>query len=366
MPFTKSALQYYDPDDLEGQPVGLESLMALYSFYEGQDNGPTGPPPVGTVREDDMSSELLGSYSAYGYLASTRLRAPFLGDAGARFQVAVSSIITAPGVPYGRKSFALNMVSGRMERRDADPGAPYQLAAPVSTITPRRSEDAIILWMNEYANRLVNGTYRVGKNSFRRYGNVHPIAMSILLYPNRTFGSATNECSSRVSRCVTRGVEVVASAVHAYEIRRAIYSIRIRIVQPGEEGYLSPSDRGFHSCQLRSRRWTLTSNETGEEEHVSGEGVMGFYPLLLDNGGHLVYYGRDADHASLIDECEEETFVYQSMSNVYEEEDERGGAMSGRLQFVPGSLRGPMGPEFDVVVASFPLPTFSDGDLYVY
>ena len=226
----------------------------------------------------------------------------------------------------------------------------------------------MIVWLSEYAKRLANGMYAVGKISNSSSTE------AILLYPTLN-GSATtittdaagrphtaSRPSSRVSRCVTRGIEVVASSVHSYEMACAIYSIRIRIVQPGEEGYESPSERGFHSCQLRSRRWTLTSNETGEEEPVSGEGVRGFYPLLLDNGGHRVYYGHDATHASLVDEREEETFVYQSMSNVCE----GGGTMSGTLQFLPGSLRGPTGPEFDVVVASFPLPTFSDGDQYVY
>ena len=198
-------------------------------------------------------------------------------------------------------------------------------------------------------------------------------AEAILLYPTLN-GSATTVVSvatgsphttsrptSRVSRCVTRGVEVVASAVHAYEIRRAIYSIRIRIVQPGEAGYESPSERGFHSCQLRSRRWTLTSNETGEEEHVSGEGVMGFYPLLFDNGGHCVYSGPSAANAHQ-KACSFEAFVYQSMSNVYE----GGGTMNGELEFVPDGLILPTGPAFDVVVAPFPLPTFADGDQYIY
>eukprot|EP00562_Extubocellulus_spinifer_P035538 CAMPEP_0178691382 /NCGR_PEP_ID=MMETSP0699-20121125/6589_1 /TAXON_ID=265572 /ORGANISM="Extubocellulus spinifer, Strain CCMP396" /LENGTH=629 /DNA_ID=CAMNT_0020336603 /DNA_START=171 /DNA_END=2060 /DNA_ORIENTATION=- len=364
LPFTKSTLPYYDPDDpLEGRPRGLESLMAMYSFYEGQDNGQTGPPPRGTVREeDDMSSGLLGSYSAPygGYRASTRLRAPVFGgtNASAGFEVAVASIATAPGVAHARKIFALNMVSGRMELQHTDPNAPGQLAAPTSTITPRRSEDAIILWMNEYANRLVNGTYRVGKSSFVRYEQ-----MSVLLYPNRTIGSATNECGSRVSSCVTRGVEIVASAVHAYEINRAIYSVRIRIVQPGEKGYESPSERGFHSCQLRSRRWTLTSTDSGETDHISGDGVTGLYPLLLDDGGHRVYAGQNAvDATREVGASASEAFVYQRVSNVYE----GGGTMSGTLQFVPGSIRQPMGPEFDVVVASFPLPNFVDGDQYIY
>mmetsp|Transcript_21537 Transcript_21537/g.46575 ORF Transcript_21537/g.46575 Transcript_21537/m.46575 type:complete len:746 (+) Transcript_21537:84-2321(+) len=388
LPFTKTTLGY-QPEEWavqsphhRGQPLGLESLMAVYAFYAGQDFGP--PFPSYTGQEygprdaDSLFAGLLGSYSAYDFFSSTRLYVPTCED-GKRCTVAVARerVTTVHG--HG-KTFTLDLTMGCMCTPEVHAGddegryiTSYRSAAPISSITPGLPRDSIIVWLNEYANRLENGMYSVGKI---RPNDAGSAATAILLYPTlngsattvvsdavgEPHTTATNRPSRRVSRCVTRGIEVVASAVHAHDSNRAIYSIRIRIVQPGEEGYLSPSDRGFHSCQLRSRRWTLTSNETGEEEHVSGEGVTGCYPLLLDNGGHHLYYGGGAALASLIEEREEETFVYQSMSNVYE----GGGTMSGTLQFVPGNLRGPTGPEFDVVVASFPLPTFRDGDPFVY
>jgi len=393
LPLSRTTLRY-EPYDPEFQPVGLESLLALYAFYIGQGG-------ERLIDPQSFAAGLLGSYSAYQHFASTRLCVLSPCTDGRRCIVAESSVSLnhPPLVPH--KVFTLDLTGGGVcvppELRQDDEGryiTSYRKATPQSTITPGLSRDSIIVWLNEYANRLENGMYSVGKIRPNDAGSaatailLYPTlngsattittdatkAKAILLYPTLNGAATTvvgdamgephtaSRPSSRVSRCVTRGVEVVASAVHAHEINSAMYSIRIRIVQPGEEGYLSPSDRGFDCCQLRSRRWILTSAETAEEEHVSGEGVIGFFPLLLDNGGHYPCHGWDAAHVSLFEEREEETFVYQSMSNVYE----GGGTMSGTLQFVPGNLSGPTGPEFDVVVESFPLPKFVDGDQYIY
>eukprot|EP00562_Extubocellulus_spinifer_P016789 CAMPEP_0178609262 /NCGR_PEP_ID=MMETSP0697-20121206/38560_1 /TAXON_ID=265572 /ORGANISM="Extubocellulus spinifer, Strain CCMP396" /LENGTH=604 /DNA_ID=CAMNT_0020247841 /DNA_START=1 /DNA_END=1810 /DNA_ORIENTATION=- len=423
LPFTKTTLGYQAEEwavqspHHRGQPLGLESLMAYFGppfpSYTGQEYGPRDA--------DSLFAGLLGSYSAYDFFSSTRLYVPTCED-GKRCTVAVARERVNNVHGHG-KTFTLDLTMGCMCTPEVHAGddegryiTSYRSAAPISSITPGLPRDSIIVWLNEYANRLENGMYAVGKIIPNEAGSaataillyptlngsattvvsdavgephttatnrpsrrvsrcvtrgievvasaVHAArqqqgyptlngsattittdatkAKAILLYPTLNGAATTvvgdamgephtaSRPSSRVSRCVTRGVEVVASAVHAHEINSVIYSIKIRIVQPGEEGYLSPSDRGFHSCQLRSRRWTLTSNETGEEEHVSGEGVIGFFPLLLDNGGHYPCHGWDAAHVSLFEEREEETFVYQSMSNVYE----GGGTMSGTLQFV--------------------------------
>ena len=63
-----------------------------------------------------------------------------------------------------------------------------------------------------------------------------------------------------------------------------IYSIRIRLLDPSEEGGLSEEARGFRTAQLRSRHWLISKGEGEEPEHVNGEGVIGRYPLLREGG----------------------------------------------------------------------------------
>lgn len=148
----------------------------------------------------------------------------------------------------------------------------------------------MILWLEKYAGRLDSGTYVVGDI-------ISPLgypAKAIRLFP---MAGASN--NNRVSRCVTRGIEVVASAVPAYEIGRTIYSVRIRLVEPGEDGSLSSSERGFETCQLRSRHWKITANDTGEEEHVRGDGGTGLYPLLFGDGRGICAGRSAADAANI-------------------------------------------------------------------
>ena len=70
---------------------------------------------------------------------------------------------------------------------------------------------------------------------------------SLLRYP--TLADTVN-----CSRAVTRGVEVVTSAVFVPEMEVFVYSIQIRLLTSEDgEGYLSPEVRGFDTCQLLSR-----------------------------------------------------------------------------------------------------------------
>ena len=55
-----------------------------------------------------------------------------------------------------------------------------------------------------------------------------------------------------VTRAVTRGIEVKATSVYMPEHRQAwSYSIQVRLLQPGEEGYLTPEERGFETGEYR-------------------------------------------------------------------------------------------------------------------
>lgn len=91
---------------------------------------------------------------------------------------------------------------------------------------------ALLVWLEEFATRLVQGGYRAE--------NIVPganLSRGVSLFP------ASGET---VTRAVTRGIEVVASSIYMAEHRQGwTYSIRIRLLTPGEEGYMSPEERGF-------------------------------------------------------------------------------------------------------------------------
>ena len=67
--------------------------------------------------------------------------------------------------------------------------------------------------------------------------------------------------------------------------------MRLRLLRPDEDGGLSQDERGFASCQLDTRHWTM-QNTDGTVDPVVGSGVVGRYPLLRENGNY-----RD-DHQS--------------------------------------------------------------------
>jgi uncharacterized protein affecting Mg2+/Co2+ transport len=138
-------------------------------------------------------------------------------------------------------------------------------------------------------------------------------------------------------------VEVVASAVYAPQGGNRfgfIYCIRLRLLQPGEEGYQTEEERGFATCQLQSRHWRIANDSTGRTDHVDGQGVIGMYPLLRDGG-----FSHEGNHTRFI----EGTFHYQSCTGPMGTT----GSFGGHLDFVPGTLLQPTGPLFAVEMAPF-------------
>jgi len=173
---------------------------------------------------------------------------------------------------------------------------------------------------------------------------LHASTMGVSLFP---------QTPPRQTHAVTRGILVAATSCAAPELGSVVYSIRIRLLAPGEEGGLTATARGFVTAQLCSRHWVIT-DRSGMVEHVRGDGVIGRYPLLRD-GGWRDDSGRSRD--SMWGGREREgTFVYQSMTSC------SGMTLEGELTFVPGSISEPSGPEFLVTVARFPL----SGDEYIF
>jgi len=161
---------------------------------------------------------------------------------------------------------------------------------------------------------------------------------------------------------VTRGVEVLASAVLAEEHSRFICSIRMRILTPGDgEEYMCPNQRGFDTCQVISDHWKITKFTPGGpsiEKEFRSEGVTNgkYYPLLYE-GGYNNFMHRVNDingdvnihELELLDSCDG-TFAFQLSGSA-----DRPGSFEGYVQCVPGSKDEPSGEMFNVMVAPFPL-----------
>ena len=137
-----------------------------------------------------------------------------------------------------------------------------------------------------------------------------------------------------------------------------VYSIRVRLLRPDEEGGASAEERGFGTAQLKSRHWVLRKSGGAAPDQVDGDGVIGKYPLLREGGFRDDEQDRSGNVRAARD-WTEGTFMYQSQSG--------GGptvSFEGSLRFVPGSLAEPGGAEFAVHVGRFPLLT--PGDDFIY
>ena len=89
-------------------------------------------------------------------------------------------------------------------------------------------------------------------------------------------------------------------------------------------------------------------------DHVRGEGVVGRFPVLRDGG----FRDDQQSYDGALGEGEwvGGAFVYQSQTGPKEP----GGSFGGELTLVPGTIKEPTGPPFDVPVLPFSLsvPSF--------
>lgn len=192
--------------------------------------------------------------------------------------------------------------------------------------------DGLLRWMNEYARRLEAGHYAVA--SLRP--EQAPGMRGISLFPAQP---------PELTSCVTKGVEVTASCIYMPEhIQGWTYSIAMRLVGTAEE-------RGFNSCQVHKRHWEI-QEEGSNAEHVRGEGLIGLYPILVDNGW-LVNDESDPHHQyHQRDRTQPGWFRYQSCSG---RSQNMRGIFGGEIIMVPGTIRRPDGKPFPVRLEPFRL-----------
>eukprot|EP00316_Scyphosphaera_apsteinii_P004461 CAMPEP_0119342840 /NCGR_PEP_ID=MMETSP1333-20130426/105563_1 /TAXON_ID=418940 /ORGANISM="Scyphosphaera apsteinii, Strain RCC1455" /LENGTH=489 /DNA_ID=CAMNT_0007355135 /DNA_START=413 /DNA_END=1882 /DNA_ORIENTATION=+ len=283
---------------------------------------------------------LVGGYSAYNELVNVRLLPLELLAAWSRkIQAALhmEGVIAFAASFDFQKVFLLDVNTGEVISLGQGNTA-RQRAVPRSAAAKHGSSYGaeLITWLEELAARITNGMYvreelvplYYGMALFPRNGPLHSVAVS-------------------------RGIRVDASAVYAPESGRMIYSIRLTLLAAGEPEAMSVAERGFDTAQLHSRHWIIT-DLSGHEEHVRGDGVVGKYPLLREGGYRDDQQNRGAGNSGvqpqdvMIGREHTGTFKYQSMSSP-------SAFFEGELFFVPGSLREPIGEEFTVRVAPFPI-----------
>ena len=185
--------------------------------------------------------------------------------------------------------------------------------------------------------------------------------------------------------CVSRGVEASASVIFMPEGSQWTYSIKLRLIPPGEPGHVPAAQRGFETCQLQTRHWAIepggssnnrttrsdqrvnsssssssNSNSSSSNsaaspvlEHVRGDGVVGAFPVLREGAHRADQQVEPQFRAARLREggWADGSFVYQSCSG----QNLPGGSFGGELTFVPGTLKNPTGKPFEVVVAPFAL-----------
>lgn len=256
---------------------------------------------------------MLGCWQAYFFISYC-----MFGRNSFDLPSVVSPLSIASCFPFFRNSFTVNPFTGNIEH-------------PVRNPCPPTGFDNALVWLEEYARRLEQGQYQLGKLS-RRGG-----ALVITQFP---------QLPPLASRAVTRGVCVEASALWSPLDCVFVYCIRMRLLVPSDNGY--EPNRGFETCQLKSRHWTLFVEGREQRVVLDGDGARTMYPLLRE-GSYRVDSGQSATQVEPGDD-QLGVFSYVSKAN-----DNCEGQMRGYFTFVPGSLAEPTGVPFDVEVAPFPL-----------
>jgi uncharacterized protein affecting Mg2+/Co2+ transport len=305
----------------EWQRQECEALQVVYAFYGGQ--------VAFDLQQglEGMFSGLIGGWNAYNVYSCTSLIAP-------EFHINVGTV-----VQFATTTILANHLMMCRILVDTLSGDLFLQVAGSDRIKMCSGVDAVLSWMELHADRLDQGLIGVGP-----MGSDPRDHLAIVLYPRPPRNSPPTVGVQAASRAVTRGVEVVASAVYSPLLAANgmgfIYSFRIRILTPedGDE-YVPPEDRGFETCRLGSRHWQIINAETGEMDRVDGDGVIGMKPVLYEGG----YHENSDDRV-------DGPFIYQSCTGRMKK-----GRFQGHLTFVAGNDSDSPHPtgRFDVTVAPF-------------
>ena len=323
----------------DGQALQWDHTMAQKNGAIGADAVcPISVPPQ--QERAQIFHGLVGGYSAYDHLVSTRLF-PLKLIAGWTNLLRREDPSFPPNALVIAASFRLDKMfvfdatTSRLALVERNRHGPPTLRRAVPEDTPTGAD--LHRWLGELASRMASGQL---------------IAEPLVPLDENSRGlSSFPRSGPRLSRAVTRGIEAEGSSVYDPVQGCFLYSIRLRLLPQGEPGAMSAAERGFETAQLRGRHWILR-DANGQEDHVHGDGVVGRYPLLREGGWREdEQRGRSFSPSNLsVGEEMEGIFIYQSMSG-------RGNNVSfgGELLLVPGDLRNPTGEEFALELPPFSL-----------
>lgn len=229
------------------------------------------------------------------------------------------SVLFAASFNFGKVVYC-NTVTAGVEIASVDKQARLQAVPPSLPNTP---PDGVLRWLSAYAERLTSGAFAV-EAIYPQVGDTRGIVLYARAPPQE-------------AEAITQGIKVLSSPLfipelshveadpdepgqwfYAYCIRMMLLSEEEQAARQVAEGVTPP--RTLPSVQLRSRHWVIR-NAAGEvANEITGEAVVGEYPLLTAGGPE---------------------FSYQSCTH----EHQRAGSMEGDFLFVEGSLERPTGGE---------------------
>jgi len=304
----------------------FHAYEAIFAFCDGQStmNNSITNNEMARFREDSTLG-FFGGYNVYDHAQCTRL----CSTADAALSKPQGGYIVL-GCNFLTRSYRVVTVNLRTNELNTMNGSGDEYPAYRKGVG---RHDVGLLWMEEFVSRIEK------REIVRARGNLgNGFQFEWLsLFPSQLSPAASVTC--------TKGIQVIASSVTAFEIGTVVYSLRIRLMTQGEEGYMPPTERGFETCQLQSRHWRITNTARGEVDEVNGDGVIGRFPLLFEGG-----YRDDGmltETTVTAGENQRGTFIYQSCAGVKQ------GTFSGRIKFVPGSIESPLGSPFFVDVRPF-------------
>jgi len=214
-------------------------LYGLYIWHNGQE----------LPKSYQNDSALFGTYMVYDHFAVLFFKGYDAIDSN-RFHMLTMELLNS------EKNLVVDLENGMVcdTKRLGIPAVPY-----------KDEKLCLFRWFQRYAERLLTGAFR--RNSY--------FPKQLDLFPQ-----------DDISSCVTRGVLVQGCSIYMPEHTcRWAYQIRIRLLAKGEDGYLSPEERGFSWCRLVGRTWRIRSRVGGREEVVSGDGVIGLFPVFVLEAG---------------------------------------------------------------------------------
>lgn len=314
----------------EADPEGPASTMARLEIY--QSLAPTGlkyidwPEESRGRRHSMHASQAIYAFCSYGkFLGGFRIIPPlsshldFVPPSPVRSPVPVSEAVTFPaprhlmlaqshilyGIIINTDTGSLEAISFVLLRGNIVKIVPAVFLpseghtsggvdGAVDAVAIDNRPEHILLWLEEHARRLTTGEIGIGRLPIGSLpiANVHNIERSAIILNPRYVPWLVEPFHQPpiVSRRLTRGIEVTITSVyigHLHHDGEFLSSIRIRLLSPGDEGYISRNERGFLQCQLSEQNSRIINRQTAFTlmwtDHWNG--------LILREGGYFTDTG---------------------------------------------------------------------------